>query len=161
MKKYDNTVRGSSKVVFISVILLITSFSGMVLASHEQPADSISMTYSFLSPTFSKISIKNDVYDQILLQNAPCSGNPDEPFLPTKGVYLLLPPNTKVDTIVINGEKTFIGSGFNIVPCGKSIPLTPHAVDAIPTPDKAVYTSDTLFPGRLFSEFGVYQFRGY
>ncbi|MCX6663709.1 MAG: hypothetical protein NTZ75_05610, partial [Euryarchaeota archaeon] len=98
MKKYDNTVRGSSKVIFISVILLITSFSGMVMGSHEQPADSISMTYSFLSPTFSKISIKNGVYDQILLQNAPCSGNPGEPFLPTKGAYLLLPPNTKVDT---------------------------------------------------------------
>ena len=161
MKKYDNTVRGSSKVVFISVIVLITSFCGMVLASQEQSADSISMTYSFLSPTLSKISIKNDVYDQILLQNAPCSGSPGEPFLPTKGVYLLLPPNTKVDTIAINGEKTFIGSGFKIVPCGKSIPLTPHAVDAVPTPDTAVYTSGTLFPGRLFSEVGVYQFRGY
>jgi hypothetical protein len=161
MKKYDNMVRGSSKVVFISLILLITSFSGMVLATQEEPTDSIAMTYSFQSLTFSKISIKNDVYDQILLQNAPCSGNPGEPFLPTKGAYLLLPPNTKVDTIVINGEKTFVGSGFKIVPCGKSIPLTPHAVDAVPTPDTAVYTSDTLFPGHLFSEVGVYQFRGY
>jgi hypothetical protein len=161
MKKYDKTVRGSSKVFFISVILLITSFSGMVLASHEQPTHSIAMTYSFQSPTLSKISINNDVYDQILLQNAPCSGYPGEPFLPTKGAYLLLPPNTRVNTIAINGEKTFVGSGFEIVPCGKSIPLTPHAVNAIPTPDNVVYTSDVLFPGRLFSEVGVYQFRGY
>jgi hypothetical protein len=157
MKKYDNTVRGRSKVVFVSVIVLITSFSGMVMASHEQPADSLVMTYSFQSPTLSKISIKNDVYDQILLQNAPCSGNPGEPFLPTKGAYLLLPPNTKVDTIAINGEKTFVGSGFKIVPCGKSIPLTPHAVNAIPTPNKAVYSSDTLFPGRVFLEIGLFK----
>jgi len=161
MKKYENTERVSSKVVFISAILLITSFSCIVLANQEQPADSISMTYSFLPPSLSKISIKNDVYDQILLQNAPCSGNPGEPFLPTKGAYILLPPDTKVDTIAINGEKTFVGSGFKIVPCGKSIPLTPHAVNAIPIPDKALYTSDNLFPGRLFSEVGVYQFRGY
>jgi Peptidase family C25/Propeptide_C25 len=161
MKKYENTVRETSKVIFILVMLIITPFSCMVIASHQQPADSISMTYLFPSPTFSKISIKNDVYDQILLQNAPCSGNPGEPFLPTKGVYLLLPPNTKVDTITINGEKTFVGTGFKIVPCGKSIPLTPHTVNEIPTPDKAIYTSDTIFPSRLFSEVGVYQFRGY
>jgi hypothetical protein len=161
MKKNHGASGGIIKIVFISVALLIPSFSVTAMVVQEQSTGSVTMTYSFPTPMMSKIALEKNNYDQMLLQGAPCSGNPGEPFLPTKGAYLLLPPNTKVDTITITGEKTLVGTGYKIVPCGKPIPLSLHTRNAVPTPDKTVYSSQDLFPGRLFSEVGVYQFRGY
>jgi hypothetical protein len=161
MKKKPITAGGISKVVCTSVILFISLFSAISVATSEQVADSITMTYSFPAPVISKITLGDDVYDQLLIQGAPCSGNPGEPLLPTKGAYLLLPADTKVDSITITGEKTFVGSGFSIVPCGAPVPLIPHAADVVPQPDKTIYNSYAEFPDDLFSEVGVYQFRGY
>jgi hypothetical protein len=161
MSKNQKTVGGVLKVALISVTFITSLFSVIAGATQEQTSNIITMTYSFPPPNMSKIAIKNDYYDQILIQGAPCSGNPGEPFLPTKGAYLLIPPDAKVDAITVTGEKIFVGSEFHIVPCGKPIPLAPHAVDAVPLPNITVYTSNDLFPGRVFSEVGVYQFRGY
>jgi hypothetical protein len=160
MKK-KSSAGGSIKVVSISVILFLSLFSVISVATSEPVADSITMTYSFPTPVISKVTLGDVMYDQLLIQDAPCSGNPGEPLLPTKGAYLLLPYNTKVDSITITGEKTFVGSGFTIVPCGAPIPLTPDAASVVPQPDKVLYRSHEEFPGDLFSEVGVYQFRGY
>lgn len=161
MKKKQSIVGGIFKVVIISIILFISLFSVANTAISEQSPNSIIMTYTFPTPVTSKITLENDVYDRLLIQGAPCSGNPGEPLLPTKGAYLLIPPDTNVDSITITGEKKHIESGFTIVPCGAPTPLTPNAAGIIPQPDKAIYNSHTEFPGHLFSEIGVYQFRGY
>jgi len=161
VKKKQITVGRNMKVLCISIILFISLFSVTIVATAEQFPDSITMTYSFPTPVISKITLENEVYDQLLIQGAPCSGNPGEPFLPTKGAYLLIPPDTNVDSITITGEKIYVGAGFTIVPCGASIPLTPHATGVVPQPDKVIYNSYKEFPSRLFSEVGVYQFRGY
>jgi hypothetical protein len=161
MKRQHAIIGGSIKVVSISAILFVSMFSVTSGVTSEQVADSISMTYSFASPVISKISLENDWYDQIIIQGAPCSGDEGQPLLPTKGAYLLIPADTKVDSITITGEKTFVGSGLNIVPCGAPIPLTPSAANVIPQPDRSIYTSYEQFPGQLYSEVGVYQFRGY
>jgi len=107
------------------------------------------------------MTIKNKVYDQVILQNAPCSGNPGEPSLPTKGAYLLLPPHTKVDTITVTGQKIKVGTGVNIVPCSTPIPLVPKAPDLFPSPDSSIYSSNEMFPGCLYTQTGVYHFRGF
>jgi len=164
MNKKQSIVGGVCKIGFITVIFLLASISITVPASDEQNSDVVSMTHWFPAPSISKIMIKNNNYDQILLQEAPCSGNPGEPLLPTKGVYLLLPPNKKVQSITISGEKHFIGSGFHVVPCGASLPMNPYAADtteAIPAPDPIIYSSHAPFPARLYSEVGTYGFRGY
>ena len=161
MKKHQHTIGVSGKAIFIAVALFITSFSVAVLAAQEKSTDSISMTYSFSTPMISKITIDHDVYDQIILQEAPCSGNPGEPSLPTKGAYLLLPPHTNVDTITITGEKTKVGTGLRVVPCGRPIPIVPNAPILIPSPDPAIYSSEEMFPGCLYTQTGVYHFRGY
>ncbi len=164
MNKKQSIAIGTFKVIFILILFVSVSVSITVLASHEQNTDVISVTYSFPSPSISKKTLKNTNYDQILIQGAPCSGNSGEPLLPTKGVYLLLPPNSKVQSITISGEKHFIGSGFHIVPCGVSLPLTQYtsnATNSIPIPDLNIYSSPTPYPDRLYSEIGTYSFRGY
>jgi hypothetical protein len=161
MMKKHSTAGGFCKVACTSVFLFISLFSISSIATSEQVPDSIAMTYSFPTPVISKISLENNVYDQLLIQGAPCSGNPGELLLPTKGAYLLLPPNTNVDSITITGDETFVGSGFTIVPCGAPVPLTPHAAAVVPQPDQVIYQSSKEFPGQLYTEVGVYQFRGY
>jgi hypothetical protein len=161
MKKRQRTFGVRGTTFFITAILLITSMSTIAIASKNKSVDSLSMTYSFPTPMMSKVAINNDVYDQILVQGAPCSGDPGEPNLPTKGAYLLLPPNTKVTTLTVTGENIKIGTGYRIVPCGEPIPLIPHAPNVVPTLNPSIYSSPNLFPGSLFKEVGVYQFRGY
>jgi hypothetical protein len=161
MKKKQGYVGGVRKAVFISLMFVFASVHLTVLASHETHVDVVTMTYAFPSPRISKITIQDNHYDQILLQGAPCSGNPGEPFLPTKGAYLLLPPKSTVESISISGEKISLGTGFHIVPCGEPIPLTSYETDTIPKADPAVYSSQSLYPNQLFSQIGTYHFRGY
>ena len=149
------------KAVFIASALLMTTWSVSAVTYQTKSVDSLSMTYSFSAPVLSKKAINENVYDQIIIQGAPCSGDPGQPNLPLEGAYLLLPPNTKVSSISVTGENTKIGTGYRIVPCGASIPLTPQAHNVAPTPDSAIYSSPDLFPGSLYKEVGLYHFRGY
>jgi hypothetical protein len=141
------------------VIILVASGANPVISA--QAADSISMTYSFSKPVITQITVDDVIYDQVTIQDAPCSGDPGEPLLPTKGAYLLLPADTKVKSITITGERILVGSGLSIIPCGAPIPLVPDAPAIVPEPNQMVYTSGEEYPGKLYSEVGVYQFRGY
>jgi hypothetical protein len=153
--------KGFLSIVLISFIVFTASFSMNARVAAVQNADCITMTYMFAAPSFSTITVESTQYNKVFLEDAPCSGDPGEPLLPVKDVYLLLPAESTIDSITITGEKKFIGSGFNLMPCGKPIPLTPQSPNEVPQQNKTVYSSDTLFPGRLFSEIGVYEFRGY
>ncbi len=161
MKKKTCRAGGVFNAAILSIALLSMAFSITVLATEKQDTDVVSMSYSFPSPRISKTLVQTVQYDQIELKGSPCSGNPGEPLLPAKGVYLLLPPHRSVDTITISGEKTFVGSGFHLIPCGKPIPISASQDETAPEPDQGLYDSDQLFPGHLYSEIGVYKFRGY
>jgi hypothetical protein len=153
--------RGRIKVICISVLVFASMFSVTSTAISEETPDTIIMTYSFPSPVITPISLGDNLYHQVIIQGAPCSGNPGEPLLPTKGAYLLLPADTTIDSITITGERTQVGSGLTIVPCGAPVPLIPNAPEVVPQPNQLLYQSNEEFPGEPFSEVGVYQFRGY
>jgi Peptidase family C25/Propeptide_C25 len=126
-----------------------------------QATDSITMTYTFSEPILTQVTIGDVVYDEVMIQDAPYAANPGEPLLPTKGAYLLLPADTKVDFITVTGERTRIGTGVSLAPCGPPIPLLPNAPVVVPEQNQMLYQSSEEFPGKLYSEVGVYQFRGY
>jgi hypothetical protein len=161
MKSHQHIFRAGGTTVFLLIILVITSMSPILSSVQGQSSDSLSVAYSFPTPMISKIAINDDIYDQILVQNAPCSGQPGEPNLPTKGAYILLPPSTEAASITVTGESTTLGTGYTIIPCGEPIPLIPHAPNVTPSPNTALYSSSDLFPKNPFSEVGVYHFRGY
>lgn len=161
MNTHHHTFGIGGKALFIACALLLTTWTASAVAIQHKTTDSLSMTYSFSAPVLSKKMINTDVYDQIIIQGAPCSGDPGEPNLPTEGAYLLLPPNTNVASISVTGENTKIGTGYRIVPSGAPIPLTPRAHNVVPTPDPVLYSSSDLFPGSLYTKVGLYLFRGY
>lgn len=119
------------------------------------------LRYTFTSPVIESVEIGNTFYDQLIMDNAPCVGNPGLPSLPTKGAYILLPQKTKVQDITANGKKIFLGSDFNILPCSIPVSTVSNLADTTPIPDQVIYHSKHPFPSTLFTEVGTYPCRGY
>ena len=149
------------KILIITAVLCIASLSVIAVENNENNDSQITMSYAFKSPVVTKIQIENEVYDQLNILDASCSGNVGEPSLPTKGSYLLLPHQTKVKEIKVTGESTFLGSGFKILPQSKPIPISKIDLASRPIPNEIIYNSENEFPGRLFTKVGIYYFRGY
>jgi len=76
----------------VTVVFLVTFFSGLSIAQKTEE-NRLTITYNFAYPEIKKININGFEYDQITVKDAPCFGNPGEPFLPMKGAYILLPKN--------------------------------------------------------------------
>lgn len=146
----------------IAVVFIILWSSVLAGINDVKDATSISVTYSFDKPIIKKVTTGNQAYDQVMLKDAPCSGNPSEPYLPTKGAYILLPQKTRVEEIkVITSEKISLGYGHNVMPVGKPVPWSQIEFAQPPVPDKTIYRSQNPFPGKLFTKIGVQKFRGY
>ncbi|MEM0466961.1 MAG: C25 family cysteine peptidase [Candidatus Thermoplasmatota archaeon] len=151
------------RVCYSLAIFLVSSIfvSGGVSATlrTQLTSDSITLQYSFVTPTISQIYVGEKCYDVIHIEHLGCFGHPGEPYLPVRGAYILLPYNTQVVDIIVSGEKTSLGKGFTVVPTPKPVPLIDAPV--IPVPDEGTYSSTEEVPGELFSTVGVYSFRGY
>ena len=142
------------------IIFLLTS-SCSVFAVEDSNSNIITMTYSFAMPVMQKVSIDGTVYDQVNLDDAPCSGDPGLPSLPAYGASLLIPYGTKVEKIdVVPSKRISLGTGFVVPPVGEPVPLSQYQ-SATPTLIEKSYNSKAIFHGELFTEVGIYSFRGY
>jgi hypothetical protein len=150
------------KAVLIVASLILMSASSLAVAERRDNSSQLVMNYSFEQPTIKKINIENTIYDEVVLPGVSSTGNPGEPCLPIKGSYILLPQGTTVDKITITtSEKMCLGEGFFVKPVGEIVPLSKRDSVSLPTPDEKIYSSSNEFPGDLFTEVGVYYFRGY
>ena len=149
-------------IVFICIILIISSFPSFAVGNKETSVYQITVEYNFKKPVITQLKVGNNIYDQVILEDVPCFGDPGEPCLPIKGAHILLPQGTKINDITIEtGEKVFLGTGFNVLPCSKSISLPQIDLLSVPIPNKAIYNSNDLFPGKLYDLFDVQSYRGY
>jgi hypothetical protein len=150
------------KISFVGIILIIASFSSLSMADNINLENELNLNYSFECPIIQTIEIASTIYDKISLESCISAGNPGEPLIPSKGVYILLPSKTKeCDIQVTSEEKQVIGNGFYIEPMSKPIPISKVKKDIIPIPDEKIYNSNDIYPGKLFTEVGIYKFRGY
>ncbi|MCK5029916.1 MAG: hypothetical protein KAR64_00465 [Thermoplasmatales archaeon] len=151
------------KVVFVTLTLIMLSLSAFAGTESEIGNNQVlTVTYSFDVPYVEKLAINHNIYDKVILPGAPSIADPGEPCLPVKGAYILIPKNTQVSKIdVIPSEKVYLGSGFNIEPSGKPVPLSMASLAKPPEADPEIYDSNDPFPGVLFTEVDTYSFRGY
>jgi len=152
------------KIIAIGIIgmFLLTSFSVFVIADKKNTCSLITTSYSFETPVIKNIDIDGSVYVRVDMKDAPCGGNPGEPRLPAKGAYILLPQGKRVsDIIVTPGEMVCLGSGFVVEPVEEPVPLSEINLAPLPIPNKIIYSSRDTFPGRLFTNIGTGNFRGY
>ncbi len=138
------------------------SFSSISLAFDVDFENEIQLSYTFENPEIQSVEIAGTIYDRITVSTCISDGNVGEPLLPSRGVYILLPPQTKEYNIeVFSNEKQDLGTGYFIEPMGKPIPISSVKTNLIPTPDEKIYSSNEFLPGKLHTKVGVYNFRGY
>jgi hypothetical protein len=162
MKKYTNLVRSNWKQLCVATIACLMICSVAVQSNQVKVDQDVKKTYFFTTPSLETVDIAGIVYDRVTLEDCYPAGSAGAPKIPSKGVFLLLPPESKVSGIEITtGEKVILGSGFNVEPTSQAIPLSQTENIPIPTPNEAIYNSNAEYPGELFTQVGVQSFRGY
>lgn len=162
MKKRTISILDIRRQFFvISIVCLM--MAAIVAQSHQLTFnEDITITYFFEAPTFTTVDIAGTLYDRIVLTDCYPAGNAGEPKIPSKGVFLLIPPASQVkDISVTPGEPIVLGLDFLIEPTSQAIPLSQTVDIPLPTPNEAIYESNVAYPGELFTFVGVQTFRGY
>jgi len=124
--------------------------------------DEVHVTYSFQKPTIKIVDIAGTIYNRVIGPGLDPAGDPGEPLIPSKGAYILLPPNSKTVDITVKpvGKRT-VDAGFVVEPMEK--PKTLSELDDFqpPQPDGKIYDTNAFYPGNMFTKVGTYYFRGY
>ena len=150
------------KQFFVALISCLMILTALAQSSQTTLNNDIKLTYSFNSPTIETIDIAGTLYDRVNLLDCYPAGSAGDPKIPSKGAFLLLPPESKVSEIdIIPGEKIVLGSGLLVEPTSQAIPLSQTEEIPIPTPNEMIYQSNTEYPGTLYTQVGAYSFRGY
>ena len=145
-------------IIILNAFLLIST----ILVSGIHLPNQFNQTYLFEKPSIDTIDIEGNTYNEIHIPGLQTIDNPGRPCLPVKGAYLLLPYQTKVDSITITvNDPISLGENYVVKPASTPVPLSYIAFSQPPSPDKSIYSSDTIYPGTLYSEIGTYLFRGY
>ena len=162
MKKHTNSIRVNWKQVFVVSITCLMICSVAAQSNQTTANQDVKRTYSFSSPSLETVNIAGTIYDRVTLDDCYSAGSAGEPKIPSRGVFLLLPPDSQVSGIEITtGKKVILGSGFNVEPTSQAIPISQTENIPIPVPNQAIYQSDAAYPGKLFTQVGVQSFRGY
>lgn len=162
MKIYIKKINLHLKTLFVTIILLTSIYPVIVVADNNNIYNHFTQKYSFDMPQVKQVTIQGKIYDRIVMQNSPLTGNPGEYSLPSHGAYILLDSGTEIKNIeVIPGEKFFLGSNYNIELVMEPVPLSKIDKNTHNIPKDLKDFSDNPNPDRLFYEIGTYNFRGY
>jgi len=162
MKKHTNSLRSNWKQFFVASIACLMIYSFAAQSYPVSLDEDVERMYSFNTPSIETVDIAGTIYDRVILDDCYPAGNAGEPKIPSKGVFLLLPPESKVSGIdIIPGGKILLGVGFNVEPTSQAIPISQTENVPIPLPNEAIYHSNAAYPGKLFTNVGVQCFRGY
>ena len=145
--------------LLVSLIVAIAVIAIMISTAY---AGEIKHYYTVSSPEISELFFDNKEYNTIKFDGLSNGGLSGEPSLPAINARLLLPPDSKIDSIrVISGNRTVIGQGYNLVPNLKPVPLSSNSIANKPEPKPDIYLSDRVYPQECFEKVCVQQFRGY
>lgn len=162
MIKNFNSKKLMIRSIIIAINLLLISFSSNIIFADEN--NSILIVYSFEKPQISSVIIGQEKYDRILLKDTISTANPNNPCLPIKGAYILLPKNTKnFDITVEKNTPKSLGLNYLIEPAGTPIPISDSESFEIPDlkPNQEIYSLNEKYPINDYTIVGTYSFRGY
>ncbi|MBN2066331.1 MAG: PKD domain-containing protein [Candidatus Thermoplasmatota archaeon] len=147
----------------LALFLCVLFVASMITVGNvSSDAETITFVYTFEKPSIQSVQLRDTIYDKVTLAGASSFGDPGEPYLPMKGAYILLPQDTTVKDISVEIQDMHsLGNGFSVLPTGTPTTFSQAVSSAAPVPDEQIYSSNELFPGILFSEVGIYHFRGY
>ena len=110
----------------ISLILIFTAIIPISSAQISQSETDIIQTYTFSPPEITTRQIEEITYDKIQTKDLAITGEPGDPTLPSKLIYLLLPPQSQINTVSISpAPKELIADNLVINPIS---PINRHIV---------------------------------
>jgi len=146
-----------SVLIFLSVIFLLEE-------SYAQ-TNPIVLKYDFPGPTIAQSVFTYDgiSYGSILMEPLYKHGKPGEPVIPFRTVRILIPQDSEPEHIeVTTGEKIILDGKYRIEFGKTPQPLRLRFGSVTETkPSKEIYSSAVVFPGKLYSQLPLQNFRGY
>jgi len=105
---------------------------------------------------------KSGGYDVVKLAGCELSGEPGEPLLPVKAVYVWVPADFVVGTVsVLRVERKELDGTFKIVPAGPVLPMPGRPLGACVVPDPKTYRLNRLVPASFVRSQGTGWLAGY
>lgn len=112
----------------------------------------INIKYNFSKPIIDSIQVNGKTFDTIEMKGLENIGKIDEPNLPIKGAYILIPMDSEVKDITVTGHKTELSGKYNI----NLVRKTDMTYDPI-----NIYEKNQLYPENIYEKIDVFSFRGY
>ncbi|MBD3258883.1 hypothetical protein GF377_10650, partial [candidate division GN15 bacterium] len=143
--------------------LMLVAAICLTAATVSAASPKITLTYSFERPEITTTTHGGQLYDRVVMKDAPNCGNVGQPALPATGARVLIPYGHEVTSIEVTAsDRVVLGAGYMIEPVepqgklgAKDQPIL-HA-----EPDPVIYLADRTFPEATYREVATYGFRGY
>lgn len=146
----------------IFLILLSTIFLSRVVYAESAP---IILQSHFPEPEIVKnvFTYGDTTYDSIITKSLDRYGAPGMPITPFKTVKILIPQDSDLQSIeIITGKKVTLDGRHKIEYGMTPVPFCCDCNATAETrPSEEIYSSTTPFPGRLYSQLQIQNFRGY
>lgn len=123
--------------------------------------ESLKMTYTitFSHPVLEKVTVGEQVFDRVKVDDLPEVGDYGEPLLPVQELRLLIPYGYTIRCVDTESpDPIFLGQGYVLEPESNQIPFS-QMKHALPTTE--MNTTSDIFPETLVDIIGIYGFRGY
>ena len=142
--------------------LKIMAFSAVFMLSVSLAVFAEGITIQLRFPQKSMTVSKIGGYDVVRLDGCKLFGEPGEPLLPTKAVYVALPPGFEMTEVRISANKKIqLPGAFNIAPAQPVRPVSePGTVDFVP-PKPSAYSLGEAQPAEQLISTGEGSLRGY
>jgi hypothetical protein len=144
---------------FLSLCLLASSLPAVTQGTTEE---CIEVTYPviFPCPIIEQVTVGEQIFDTVIMDNLPQVGDYREPILPVKQLRILIPYGYTINAIDADASDPIsLGCGYVLESGQKNVPFSKMQI--IPSPTANIDTISGIFPERLFDIIGTYGFRGY
>lgn len=149
-------------VIFITLFLIITSYSAFSLSTEKNEKNYLFYQIDFEKPVIQKEITGDIIYYTVKMKNTDVYGDIGEPLLPAKEIRLLLPYETKLKSIsVVTSERKFLENNIFVLPGSQPVQISKINQVNLPKPNIDIYNSNAIYPEKKFTNIGTQCFRGY
>nr|MBN2278294.1 choice-of-anchor J domain-containing protein [candidate division Zixibacteria bacterium] len=143
--------------------LLFLAVMMVLFGTNSIRAGQVSVDYYFDRPQIEEVRIGSELYDRVVMTDAPNCGKAGQPALPGRNARILIPYGSEIESIEVIGESRIVlGDDYYIEPIARQYRLSmPPTEIQEPVLDQNIYMSDKPYPTDRYQSAGLQSFRGY
>lgn len=102
----------------------------------------------YINPSDIKMEMLHN-YDYVSISGYTHITQPGHPALPVKSISFVIPPDAKIEDVEVTYEQgDYLSGDFNIFPAQKPLPVSFSQNSKFTSPDKKIYSLNTLYPSK-------------